>query len=201
MTDQNHAMRDDIAFMRSLAEAGRTAPMQGGSILMAAGLIFGACALATWAFVAMATSPLFMIVLWFGGTLLFFGVLVAVKRRMPAKTGPGQAAGLVWAGAGWAVFVIVLSLMILGYRANAPWIMAAICPVVMATYGSAWTVAGLLTHRVWIRLVGLAAFAMALVCAWFGLEVRLMFLIYAISLFGLVALPGFILMRQAQRAA
>ena len=42
MTDQNQAMRDDIAFMRTLAEAGREGPLNGGSILVAAGLIFGA---------------------------------------------------------------------------------------------------------------------------------------------------------------
>src|SRR5450432_1558593 len=187
MTDQN-SLRDDIAFMRGLAEAGRAAPLQGGSILMAAGLIFGACALATWAWVAQATNGLFMLILWFGGTAAFLAALFILKRRIPNKTGSGEAAGLVWAGAGWAVFVVVLSLMIMGYRANAGWIMAAICPVVLATYGSAWLVGGLLTHRAWIRAVGFASFGMALVCAWYGLEVRLMFLIYAISLFALVAL-------------
>ncbi|MFI4965946.1 MAG: hypothetical protein ACHP9T_11330 [Caulobacterales bacterium] len=199
MTDQD-SVRDDIAFMRGLAEAGRSAPLQGGSILMAAGLIFGACALATWMWVAQATTPLFMPVLWFGGVALFLAILFAVRRRLPAKSGSGEAAALVWAGAGWAVFVIVLSLVIMGYRVHAGWIMAAICPVVLATYGAAWTVAGLLAHRAWIRVVGMASFVMALVCAWYALDVRLLFLIYAFSLFGLVALPGFILMQQARKA-
>ena len=41
MTDQNQAIRDDIAFMRALAEEGRQTPLLGGSVLVAVGLIFG----------------------------------------------------------------------------------------------------------------------------------------------------------------
>ena len=48
MTDQNHAIRDDIAFMRELAEEGRQAPIVGGSILLASGLSFGTASLAIW---------------------------------------------------------------------------------------------------------------------------------------------------------
>ncbi|HEV2530539.1 hypothetical protein [Phenylobacterium sp.] len=201
MTDHNQAIRDDIAFMRSLAEAGRQAPLKGGSILMAAGLIYAACAFATWFAASYPVSPLFMPTLWFGGTGLFFVALFALRRRMGAKTETNRAAGLIWAGAGWALFVIVLSLMLMGYRANGWWIMAAICPIVLATYGAAWTVAGILTQAGWMRGVGFGAFAMALVCAWYGLEVRTLFLIYGVSLLGLVALPGYLAMRQAQRAA
>lgn len=201
MTDQNQALADDIAFMRALAEEGARSPMAGGSILMSAGLIFGVCALANWYAFTHAVSGALMPVLWFGGTALFFVVLFAVKGRIPAKTASNRAAGLVWAGAGWAVFAVAISLMIMAYRAKAWWIMGAMCPMVLATYGAAWTVAGLIFGRLWIRMVGLAAFAMALVCAWCALDLPRLFLIYAISLFGLVALPGYIVMRQARQAA
>ena len=40
MTDQD-AIRDDIAFMRALAEEGRNGPLVGGPMLLAAGLSFG----------------------------------------------------------------------------------------------------------------------------------------------------------------
>jgi hypothetical protein len=203
MTDQNTTLRDDIAFMRSLADAGRQSPMKGGSILMAAGLIYAACALITWAAAASPypIGPLFMPILWFGGTGLFFLALFALRRRMGAKSETNRAAGLIWAGAGWALFVTVLSLMLMAYRANGWWILAAICPIVLATYGAAWTVAGILTKAAWMRAVGFGAFVMALVCAWYALEVRTMFLLYGLSLLGLVALPGYLAMRQARRAA
>jgi hypothetical protein len=197
----NDALKDDIAFMRALAEAGRQTPLKGGSILMAAGLIYAACAFATWAAAAYPMSPLFMPILWFGGTAAFFVALFALRGRLGVKTEANRAAGLVWAGAGWALFVIILSLALMAYRANAGWILAAICPIVLATYGAAWTVAGILTKVGWMRAVGFGAFAMALVCAWYGLEMRTLFLIYGVSLLGLVALPGYLAMRQAQRAA
>jgi hypothetical protein len=203
MSDHNQAIRDDIAFMRSLAEAGRSGPMKGGSILVAAGLIYAACAFATWAAAVTATPmpALFMPILWFGGTGAFFVALFVLRRRLGPKTDTNEAAGLVWAGAGWALFVIVLSLMLMGYRANGWWIMAAVCPIVLATYGAAWSVAGILTKAVWMRAVGFGAFAMALVCGWYALDVPTLFLLYGVSLLGLVALPGYLAMRQAQRAA
>ena len=200
MTDQQ-ALREDIAFLRDLADAGRQSPMKGGSILMAAGLIYAACAFITWAAAAHPMAPLFMPILWFGGTGLFFVALFALRGRLGAKSETNKAAGLIWAGAGWALFVIVLSLMLMGYRANGWWIMGAICPIVLATYGAAWTLAGILTKIAWMRVVGFGAFIMALVCAWYAIDVRTMFLLYGVSLLGLVALPGYLAMRQAQRAA
>ncbi|MFI5269538.1 MAG: hypothetical protein ACHQ7M_19350 [Chloroflexota bacterium] len=202
MTDQQ-TLREDIAFLRTLAEEGRETPLVGGDILLSAGLIYAACSFATWAAAVTnwppAASPWFMPILWFGGTALFMALLFAFKARMPVQSANSRAAGLVWAGSGWAVFVVVLSLMIMGYRANAWWIMAGICPVVLATYGAAWTVGGLLSRRSWMRLVGLGAFAMALVCAWFGQQVETLFALYGVSLLALVALPGLVLMRQSRQ--
>jgi hypothetical protein len=197
----NEAFKDDIAFMRELAEAGRQSPLKGGSILMSAGLIYAACAFITWAAAVYPMSPLFMPIVWFGGTALFFVALAVLRGRMGVKSETNRAAGLIWAGAGWALFVIVLSLMVMAYRANGGWILAAICPVVLATYGAAWLVGGILSRVVWMRAVGFGAFALALVCAWYALEVRTLFLIYGVSLLGVVALPGYLAMRQAQRAA
>jgi hypothetical protein len=144
---------------------------------------------------------LFMPVLWFGATGLFFVSLFFLRRRLGAKTDTNEAAGMLWAGAGWALFVIVLSLMVMGYRSNNWWVMAGICPVVLATYGAAWSVAGILTKAGWMRAVGFGAFGMALVCAWYALDVPTLFLLYGVSLLGLVALPGYLAMRQAQRVA
>ena len=45
MSDQLQNIRDDLAFMRSLAEEGRRAPLIGGSIMAVAGAAFGRPAL------------------------------------------------------------------------------------------------------------------------------------------------------------
>ena len=47
MTDQN-AIRDDIAFMRALAEERRNDPLLGGSIMIAGGGLFGTTSLVIW---------------------------------------------------------------------------------------------------------------------------------------------------------
>jgi hypothetical protein len=53
----------------------------------------------------------------------------------------------------------------------------------------------------WVSAVAFAAFAMALVTAWFAVDPTTLYLDYSVSLFGLLALPGFVLMRQAKAAA
>jgi len=40
------SVRDDIAFMRALAEEGRSTPLLGGAIMLTAGLVFGGASLA-----------------------------------------------------------------------------------------------------------------------------------------------------------
>ena len=47
MTDQN-AIRDDIAFMRALAEQGQRGPLIGGAIMLAGGGLFGTASLIIW---------------------------------------------------------------------------------------------------------------------------------------------------------
>ena len=43
------SVKDDIAFMRALATEGRSAPLLGGAIMIAAGLIFAAASLTHYA--------------------------------------------------------------------------------------------------------------------------------------------------------
>ena len=47
--DQLQSIKDDIAYMKALAQEGRQAPLLGGSILIAAGVIFGLASLGQWA--------------------------------------------------------------------------------------------------------------------------------------------------------
>ncbi|THD82596.1 MAG: hypothetical protein E7812_01760 [Phenylobacterium sp.] len=203
MTDHNHALRDDIAFMKSLAEAGREGPISGGSILVAAGLIFAAASLASTLVLTNSTitSGLVFPAIWFGATAVFLVCLWLIKRTQPAKGGATRAAGVTWVGAGWAIFSLVVSLMIIGARANAWWIMAALGPIVLSIYGGCWMVGATITRERWLYPFAFGSFALAGVLAWFATQPQIMFLVYAVSLVGLLALPGHILMRKARKAA
>ena len=48
MSDQANGLREDVAFLRSMAEQGRRGPLLGGIFLAAAGLIYGAASFMDW---------------------------------------------------------------------------------------------------------------------------------------------------------
>jgi hypothetical protein len=202
MSDQNQTLREDIAFMRSLAEEGRAGSLAGGSILMCAGLIYAVAALVTAYAEAngLITNGVFFPIVWFGATALFLLCLFFLKSGMPAKTGAPRGASLAWTGAGWSIFVIVIALMLMSYRANAWWLMAACAPMILAIYGGCWFVAAAVSKLRWLYGVAFGSFLMAGVTAWYAQQPTSQFLAYAAALLALLALPGYLLTRQAQSA-
>jgi hypothetical protein len=204
MSEHDTTLRDDIAFMRALAEAGREGPRGGGSILVAAGVIYAAASVASSLVISgqLPANELIFPEIWFGGTALFFVCLWLIKRRMPgAGAAGGRAAGVVWAGSGWSILAMVISLMIIGSRTNTWWIMGALGPIVLSIYGGCWIVGAAVSRERWLYGFALGSFLMAGVLAWFATDWATMFLIYAASLLFLLALPGLVLMRRARRAA
>ena len=201
MTDQN-AIRDDIAFLRALAEDGQAGPMRGGSILIAAGLIFAAASLASWGVIVsnQAGSGIVFPIIWFGAAALFMAVMTWLKRRMPSGSPNGRAAGVVWTGAGFAIFFIVISLMVLASRLHNWDVMASLPSIILAIYGAAWLVGAIVSRIRWVCLVAAGAFAMALVSGWCATDPATLYLLYAASLVGLLALPGYIFTRLARAA-
>lgn len=201
MTDQNQSLRDDIAFLRGLAEAGRDRPMMGGSILAATGLIYGGASLAVWlGQTENALRPLGVSIIWLGALALQVIVLVVLLRRMPRTGAGGQAtAGMAWSYLGAAILMMGVSVTIVGYRLALPNLMLVFPSVLMALYGAGWFIAAFATRQAWLKIVGYAAFAMSLVNAWF-VDGPVIWLVYGVSLLGLLTVPGVILMRQSRKA-
>src|SRR5665213_710718 len=56
MSDTTQTLRDDIAFVRALAEEGRQSPYRGG-ISLAAGVIWGSASLYTWSVASQLWHP------------------------------------------------------------------------------------------------------------------------------------------------
>jgi hypothetical protein len=201
MTDQN-AIRDDIAFLRNLAEEGRIGSTSGGSVLVAAGVIYATCSVASWAAIAYGLNwDGYFPIVWFGGTGLFFVAMNLIKRRLPTSGGAVRNAAVTWWASSWAILTLVISLMIMSARTNAWWLMAALPSMILAVYGACWFVGAVLTRKRWLHAVAFGAFAMALVNAWFVTSPATAYLVYAAALLGLLSLPGFVLMRQAGPAA
>lgn len=206
MTEPNDNPSADIAWMRQLAEQGGQAPMQGASILMMAGLLYGTASLFQWAVMAdllpFATRDALSIG-WIVATLLFFVTLAVVISRLKKQPGvvttANKASSIAWSAMGWGIFALFISLATLGWRmgdAFAPAIFALIPSIIMVFYGAGWAVSAVMHRSKAMGILSVASFIAAPVMALFAGDAS-QYLAYAAALFGLMGLPGYIFMRAA----
>ena len=206
MTEHNQDPAADIAWMRNLAEEGAGTPFQGASILMSAGLIYSVASLIHWAQISgLVELPGIAVgIVWLIATGLFLATLVfliaRLKRREGVMTSGNRASSTVWSALGWGIFAMFASLTALGYQLGEDAILlgAGLIPsIIMVFYGIGWAVTATM-HRnrvLWWLMAGsfLAAPLLALMA---GQDAQ--YLAYAAALFLLMALPGWVLMRQAR---
>jgi hypothetical protein len=202
MTDQNQAIRDDIAFMRALAEEGRQTPLLGGSMLVAVGLIFGvANAVGTYIEATQKTYSVAALAVPLGAVALFVVVLGWLKRRygaQPGATSPvNRATGALWRAVGWSIVLMIAALGVVAARRHDASILAVLPIIIFALYGVGWQVAATMSKAGWLRLVALGSYVTALLAAYFVTEPVISSAVTTAGLFLLLAAPGFVLMRQA----
>jgi hypothetical protein len=208
MTEKTEDTAADIAWMRRLAEEGSQTPMQGASILFAAGLIYGAASLVHWAILTgvLGLSEPFLGVTWLVATGLFLVTLTisiqALKRSPGVMTAANRASGTAWAAVGWGIFALSMAMAVLGVRMGGEAVLVtfALMPsMIMVFYGMGWavTAAMLRSRNLWLLAIG--AFAAAPLLATLPGQPE-QYLAYAAAMFLLMALPGWLLMRAAKRA-
>jgi hypothetical protein len=195
------AIRDDIAFMRALAEEGRQAPMLGGGVLVAAGIVFGLASVLQWSTMVgvLNVSPWAPLVIWAAASAVFGAVATLILNQ--SKTKPGyqssvnRATGSAWSAVGYTIFAIWMALMAMGFRTQ-NWAVMQVFPIViLALYGAGWGVAATMSRRAWMRLTSLGCFVGAILIGLMT-DSPHMLLVYAgcLVLFGVI--PGVALMRQ-----
>lgn len=202
MTDHERALRDDIAFMRALAEEGAATPMLGGSIMLAGGLIFGGALSASLGLQLLGLrGPWVQSGLPLGAMAVFFVALMILTRRRDEQPGAhapvNRATSAAWSGVGMAIVVLVAAFMLVAWRFDDWKVFALFGPVLFSLYGAGWLVSGAMTRAAWMTLVGYASFALALGLAATAQITLISAGLEIAGLFLLVALPGFVLMRQA----
>lgn len=201
VTEEMKAIRDDIAFMRALAEEGRQAPMLGGGVLVAAGATFGLASLVQWATTTglLVVSPWAPLVIWLGAAAVFGIAARTVIRRSQGKAGAqasvNRATGAAWSAVGWTIFVIWIALMAMGFRTK-NWAVMEVFPIIiLALYGAAWAIAAAMTRKGWMRLTAVGCFLAAMVMGLLAGTPH-MLLAYAACLVLFAVIPGLALMRQ-----
>ncbi len=206
MTEQHEDPAADIAWMRRLAEEGAGAPMQGASILMFAGLIFGGASLFYWAQISgLIDVPVLADgLIWLIATGLFFVVLAVVitglKRKAGVVTAGNRASSTTWSALGWGIFALFASLAVLGFRLgeDAAMLALALTPsVIMVFYGIGWAVSATMYRSRVLWWLAAGSFVAAPLLASLA-DQEAQYLAYAGALFLLMALPGWMLMRQAR---
>ncbi len=206
MTEQTEDPAADIAWMRRLAEEGAQTPMQGNSLLMFGGLLYGLASLFHWAAVV-GLLPLDKSQLWIGwvAATVAYWIILAVTiprlRRAGVSTTANRAASIAWSGMGWGIFAMFLAMAVLGWRladnAALEAMFALIPSIIMVFYGVGWAVHAEMQRSGKLWVLSLASFAAAPLLALFAGQAE-QYLAYAAALFLLMALPGWMLMRQAR---
>ena len=208
MSTHNEDPAADIAWMRRLAEEGSTAPMRGGSILMAGGLLYALASLFHWTLLtgAVPMSIASTWIGWGGATVAFWAVLALaiprLKRGEGTYTHANRAAGIAWSGMGWGIFALFASMAVLGWRmggAAVPALYTLMPSVILVFYGVGWAVSAAMFRSRPMWILSFASFLGAPILAALA-ETSTLYLAYAAALVGLMGLPGYLFMRAAKQA-
>lgn len=205
MTDNLQTLRDDIGFLRELAEVGRSPRLVGGSALIAAGTIYGLASLAHWAVasgLAGSVSPWAFPAIWWGATVAFICAMAALNRTQidGAAARSSRAIKLAWQAVGWTIFAIFACTQIIAWRAHSMLPLLMLPSIILSLYGLAWMVVAGVSRQAWIWRTAIGAFVAAMAAA-FLCQSASVFLIFAAAMACLAVLPGLIMIRQASRGA
>ena len=201
-SDQDSA-REDLAFMRALAETPAQPNATMGLALFSAGLIYGFQTLVQWAAWAGYVSlpgPLYLAFV-IGCSLAFFavlGVIIWRNRKNPSRSVSARAYESAFEGAGIAHLAIVAFFILVSIRPDAPGLWYYSTPTIFALQGGAWFVGFRLRKRLWLALVS-AGWITAAIALGFTTHTPTYVLIIAAALLLLLALPGWIMMRLAKQ--
>ncbi len=199
--DQVQSVHDDIAYMKALAQEGRQTPLLGGRILISAGLIFGLASVVAYGIDSgiLAVPPVAYAVLWGGAMLVFCAVLIwqirQTDRKPGAQSAANRASGAGWMGVGLGVFVMSLSMAVIGWKTQST-IPSLIFPsLIFALYGSGWAVSATMSNQKWQWKLAIGCWIAAPLIA-FLTGSPLMWLGYAAGLFLFALVPGVLMVRQ-----
>lgn len=203
-THDPNTLYGDIAYIKALAQAGFSAPLQNGMILVAAGLIFGTASVVHWSIInkLVGLGPTAIAIAWLASAVVFglvmFFQIRSIHQNPMAQNHTNQASGSVWTAAGYGIFTLFVVLILAGARLNMTEVlMNLIAPGVMLFYGIAWSSSAMICRKGWMHGVAMGCFAMAALLGWFIQDPNQM-LVYAAALILLATVPGLILMRAAR---
>ncbi|MFM8376053.1 MAG: hypothetical protein ACKN9P_08375 [Phenylobacterium sp.] len=205
MTDAQNTLGEDIAYLKTLAEEGRAAPVLAGPYMALGGGLFGLTSLLAYAitagFLPLPAQALGWI--WPASGLAFVFALPLLNRRTRSRLGSAstlnETIGVIWTQAGMVIGVLFCALLFAGFRTSDWGVFNLFPSVILALYGLCWMAAAHIGRTPWLRRVGIGSFIASVAIAGQAAGGPLLWLAYAIALFALGLAPGLQLMRQEGR--
>lgn len=204
--DQINTLKDDIAYMKALADEGAKGPLLGGSVLVAAGLIFGTASVVEWMMAAgiVAAGGIAHLYLWGTAGVLFAIALFVLIARHRGRAGMGSPAnrafGNAWMGVGMGIFSMSIALTLLMMQTGSE-LPALIFPsLILAMYGSGWAVSAAMSDQKWLWAPAIGGWMAAPLIAQFAGRPE-MWLVYGAGIILLALVPGVVLMRREPAGA
>lgn len=195
------SIADDMRYLRELAEAGKTAPLEIGPYLIAGGAWFAGAsfllglgqqgwlpvteAWIPWTFLAAALA-----------SAIHLGLLFSVHRNV-VEQGRNRFINTAWQAAGFGILAFCIAVTLLTLRSQQPVVLSTISLVVLSIYGLIWWMCASLTGYRWMRNVAILSFFSAMVVAWFA-NTPFVWLAYSLALVLSALLPGIYIVRSQQ---
>jgi len=202
MTDD---IKDDLAYVRAMAEEGRTAPLVSGVLYVLWGSLVGAGALAeyvVWAGVV-SLGPNISWLIWAGVFIAGWGFSRIVGARIGQKPGAQTIGNRTAASAWFAVglfatgFWLTMTFAHDNYTSSgvpAYFLFGLMFPVAFGLYGIAFFASATAAQALWLRWFAFAAWSFSFV-AMFLIGNPLQMVVAALGSFVCAVAPGLILMR------
>lgn len=209
MNDELKKVRDDLAFMRAIAEGGGErgglgAP--GAALYGAAGLLYGVQTLGHFGQVkgVLIMSALGNLLLAWLPTVLFSILMTAViviDRKRPQVGAGNRAVNAAFSATGLANLALIVIFAAAAVRNHdfKYWLFHP--AVVFIVQGAVWFLVFTLRKRAWMALVSVGWLVAGMALGLLIDRQDLYLLIASFSLFAFMMIPGFHMMRQALRAA
>lgn len=208
MTDPTESARDDLAFVRALMSESGQVQSSLGQALLAGGACFGVqCLLQALFSTGIQIPTAVHLIVGITPTLIFIVAITLITVRDKNKSQHSVGTRAINAAFGGGGLAALTTALIFGYLAlrhqnMGTWLLhpTMICVV----QGTVWYTAYSIRRRGWFGLVSAGWFATSLALAWLlGIGdpklIPWFLLILAAALLGLMALPGWIMMRAGAR--
>jgi hypothetical protein len=205
MNDKIKSVQDDLAFLRTVAQGGGGGMGVAGSALYgSAGVLYGIQCLSYYLQEVgiVRLSPTANIVMAWAPTAIFLvlmTIVIVIDRKRPAVGVTSRAVNSAFAGAGLANLALVLVFASAAARNHDFHYWLFHPAVVFVLQGAVWYMIFMLRRRAWMALVAAGWLASGVALGMLIEQAQLYLLVATISLFLLMGVTGFGMMRQALR--